>query len=414
MRALACLACLLCLTACDASVSPRGRDAGGGGGGMDAGGGGGFDGGGSGAMCDPAAPECPPGEYCSAARVCIPTGQCRLDDDCAGLVCGAGSRTCLSPGECAATGDCPDGQVCATDTRTCEIGGMCGGTDFEITRLAPNVMILLDRSGSMDGDAGGRPRWDVAKDAIRTVTERFAGEIRFGLATYSSCTGGGCSAGSVVIPIGDDVSRINDFLAPLRADGSSDGSPPDYLCDSGDPETSTGPSLQALTTEPTLQDADRANAVLLVTDGQESNCGGPDGAGGAAALLGRPIPVRTYAVGLSRDTSESELMAIAVAGGTERFYLAEDETALTAAFDMIADEVATCDYRIEMPPPDPMDLFVYFDDDPAGVPNDATNGWTFDEASGTLTFNGSACDAIRAGTVTDIDVVFGCPGPVLD
>jgi len=412
MRVLACLSCLFCLVACDASVSPRGRDAGGGGG-MDAGAGG-VDGGGSGAMCDPGDPACPSGEYCSEARVCIPEGQCRVDGDCAGRVCGAGSRTCLSPGECAATGDCPDGQICDTATMTCEIGGMCGGTDFEITRLAPNVMILLDRSGSMDNDAGGRPRWDVAKDAIRAVTTRFGGEIRFGLATYSSCTGSGCSAGSVVIPLGEDASRINDFLSPLVARGSSEGSPPDYLCDSGDPETSTGPSLQALTTEPTLQDPDRANAVLLVTDGEESSCGGPDGAAGAAALLGLPIPVRTYAVGLSRDTSESELMDIAVAGGTERFYLAEDEAALTAAFERIADEVATCDYRIEMPPPDPMDLFVYFDDDPAGVPNDASDGWTFDAASGTLTFHGAACDAVRAGTVTDIDVVFGCPGPVLD
>ena len=98
----------------------------------------------------------------------------------------------------------------------------------------------------------------------------------------------------------------------------------------------------------------------------------------------------------------------------ERFYQADDEAALASAFEAIADEVATCDYRIDMPPPDPMELYVYFDDDPAGVANDPTNGWTFDPASGTLHFHGAACDGIRSGTVTDIDVVFGCPGPVLD
>lgn len=401
----------LALVACEPSVSPRGRD--GGGGGADAGAGG-ADAGGSGTMCEPGASACPTGEYCSAARVCVPVGECRVDDDCAGLACGAGSRTCVGAGMCAADGDCPTGQVCDEASSTCMIGGMCGGADFAITRLAPNVMILLDRSGSMDGDVDGRTRWDVAKVAIRTVTERFAGEIRFGLATYSSCLSGGCSPGSVVVPIGDDVTRINDFLAPLNGRGSSRGTPPDYLCDSGDPETSTGPSLMALTAEPSLQDATRANAVLLVTDGGESSCGGPNGAGGATALMGLPVPVRTYAVGFSRDTSATQLMAIAVAGGTERFYQADDEAGLAAAFEMIADEVATCDYRIDMPPPDPMDLYVYFDDDPSGVANDATNGWTFDAASGTLRFHGAACDAIRAGTVTDIDVVFGCPGPVLD
>lgn len=396
------------LIACEPTVNPRDRD---GGGGADAGSG--RDGGGSMAMCDPAAPACAIGEYCSAARVCVPMGECRLDADCAGLVCGAGSRTCLAPGACAADGDCPGGQVCDATSSMCRIGGMCGSTEFAITRLAPNVMILLDRSGSMDGDVDGRTRWDVAKVAIRTVTERFAGEIRFGLATYSSCTGGGCSAGSVVVPIGDDVARINDFLAPLAGRGSSRGTPPDYLCDSGDPETSTGPSLMALTAEASLQDPLRQNAVLLVTDGQESDCGGPDGAGGAGALRALPFPVRTYAVGFSADTSASQLMAIAVAGGTDRFYQADDEAGLAGALETIADEVASCEYRIDMPPPDPMDLYVYFDDDPAGVANDATDGWTFDAASGTLRFHGAACAAIRAGTVTDIDVVFGCPGPVL-
>lgn len=372
------------------------------------------DAGGSGATCDPASPMCPAGEYCSAARICLPMGECRVDADCGGRVCGAGSRTCLSPGECGADGDCPAGQVCNGDTSVCEIGGMCGMTEFAITRLAPNVMILLDRSGSMDNDVDGRTRWDVAKQAVRTVTERFGAEIRFGLATYSSCTGSGCSAGSVVVPIGDDVSRINDFLAPLAGRGSRNGAPPDYLCDSGDPETSTGPSLMALTTEPTLQDADRANAVLLVTDGQESDCGGPDGAGGATALRALPIPVRTYAVGFSADVSGAQLMAVAVAGGTERYYPANDEAGLAAAFEMIADEVATCDYRIDMPPPDPMDLFVYFNDDPAGIASDATDGYTFDVASGTLRFNGAACAQIRGGMVMDIDVVFGCPGPILE
>lgn len=371
------------------------------------------DGGSLGAVCDPAMPACQRGEFCSAASICIPMGQCRLEADCAGLVCGAGSRTCLEPGRCAADGDCPDGQVCGA-AGACEIGGMCGSSEFEITRLAPNVMILLDRSGSMDNDVDGRTRWDVAKQAIRTVTERFAGEIRFGLTTYSSCTGDGRSAGSVVVPLGDDVAPINDFLAPLRGRGSRRGEAPDYLCNSGDPETSTGPSLMALSAEPTLQDPDRPNAVLLVTDGRESGCGGPNGAGAAGALLGLPISVRTFAVGLSRDSSAEQLMAIATAGGTSRFYQADDEAGLIAAFEAIAEEVATCDYDIAMPPPDPMDLFVYFNDDPAGVANDPMSGWTFDAARGTLSFHGAACESIRGGVVTDIDVVFGCPGPIVD
>ncbi|HJL14676.1 MAG TPA: VWA domain-containing protein [Sandaracinaceae bacterium LLY-WYZ-13_1] len=410
MRTIRVLCVLLSVASvgCDASLTPRPGDDGGGDGEM-------RDGGPTGGVCDPAAPDCPAGQRCSAASVCIPEGTCRLDADCAGATtCGAGSRECLGEGACRAEGDCPDGQTCDLATETCEIGGECGTSEFEITRLAPNVMILLDRSGSMDNDVDGRTRWAVAKEAITTVTGAFGAEIRFGLATYSSCTGDGCSAGSVVVPVGDDASRIDAFLAPLRGEGSSDGTPPRYLCDSGDPETSTGPSLAALTGEPSLQDPDRRNAVLLVTDGEESDCGGPNGAEGAAMLQALPIPVRTYAVGFSTDASASQLNAVAMAGGTMRYYPADDAAALLGALERIADEVASCEYRVDAPPPDPSMLFVYFDDDPAGVSEDASDGWTFDATSGTLTFHGSACTQIRSGAVSDIDVVYGCPGPVLD
>lgn len=395
---------LISLCACDGGITPRGD---GGGTAVDSGSG-------SGDACDPAAPVCPSSEICSAARLCIPAGQCRLDADCPGTRCGSGSRVCLGTGECRAEADCPAGQTCDTVAGTCTIGGGCGTSEFVITRLAPNMMILLDRSGSMDNDVDGRTRWDVAKEAVATVTTRFEGEIRFGLATYSSCAAGGCSAGSVVVPIGDAVAPINDFLAPLRGRGSPSGASPDYLCDSGDPETSTGPSLMALTSEPTLQDPERQNAVLLVTDGQESSCGGPDGAAGASALHGLPLPVRTYAVGFSADTSAAQLMAIAVAGGTDTFHQANDAASLVSALEAIADSVASCDYRVDSPPPDPSMLYVYFNDDPAGVPPSTGDGYSFDPTSGILSFNGSACAQIRSGAITDIDVVYGCPGPVLE
>src|SRR4051812_4345179 len=54
----------------------------------------------------------------------------------------------------------------------------CGSSEFSITELPPNVMILLDRSGSMDGDAGDDTRWNVAKKAIETLTSTFDDRIR--------------------------------------------------------------------------------------------------------------------------------------------------------------------------------------------------------------------------------------------
>ena len=79
----------------------------------------------------------------------------------------------------------------------------------------------------------------------------------------------------------------------------------------------------------------------------------------------------------------------------------------------IAAEVVSCEFRLDQAPP-AEDLFVYFNDDPAGVPEDAANGYTFDMDANTVSFHGSACMRITDGDVSDIDIVFGCPGPVLE
>jgi hypothetical protein len=346
-----------------------------------------------------------------------PTG-CRGDEDCTPpKVCGNGSRSCLEPGTCLASGDCPPGKVCDAASGLCNLGGECGKVEF--TRVSPNVMILLDRSGSMDNDAGGQPRWTVAKAAIQTVTESYDALIRFGLATYSACLPGGCAAGSIVVPIAaDNAAAINGFLSDKLAEGSRNGqnqtaSGVQYLCDSGDPETSTGKSLNALVGESSLQDATRDNAVLLVTDGEESSAcvsGGIDGPTGAAALLAQARSVKTFVVGLGVNAASVD--AIAQAGGTGQLVSANNQSELTAALDGIAQSLSSCDFVLGSTPPDPSKLNVYFNRDPAGVPEDPTNGWSYDPASNTLRFHGSSCDELQNKQVSSVVVGYGCPGVV--
>ncbi len=363
--------------------------------------------------------DCDEDEYCSTTSRCIEDTFCLGPRDCDSGRCGAGSRRCLDGEDaCFDDRDCPSGQQCGADLR-CEIGTDCGGREFGTTRLAPNMLIVLDRSGSMSGRIDGVTRWDVAKEAIEEVTTRFDASVRFGLATYSACLSGGCSAGSVVVPIADEnAPAINAFLRPLIGDGSRDGSSPRYLCDSGVPETTTGKTLLSFVGEASLQDATRANTILLVTDGEESgSCtegGAQDGPSGAAALFSQATSVRTYVVGFSRDVDAGELNAVSEAGGTGTYFAADDAATLVDALSRIAADVATCEYRLDEAPPNEDELYVYFNDDPSGVANEAMNGWTYDAGSMTLTFHGEACRAITAGEVDDIDVVFGCEGPVLE
>lgn len=331
--------------------------------------------------------------------------ECTKDEDCPpGEHCAPWSEVCVAPNGCEVDEDCDAGLQCVEGT--CEIGG-CGAESFDLTAVPPNVMIVLDRSGSMDGDVqdSDKTRWEVAKDAISLLVNGFNDEIRFGLDTYSSCTGTECSAGSIVVPLGNqNAGPITGFLG---------GKGLDYLCNSGDPETSTGNTLYALIGEPSLQDPMRGNAVLLITDGGENDeCQTvTNGQEAAGDLLAQTISVKTFVVGFSDDVIDS-LVGIAQAGGTGQPFNANNPASLEAALTTIAGAVASCQFLLDSVPEDPGKIYVFFDDDPAGVPLDQTDGWTYDPVTNTITFHGTSCAAIQSATVTDVDVVFGCNVPV--
>ncbi|MCX4241483.1 vWA domain-containing protein [Paraliomyxa miuraensis] len=347
-------------------------------------------------------------------------GPCETDDDCpAGQHCGAMSKQCLGPIDCVLDNDCDEGFTC--EEGMCTIGGGCGGFVFSFDEVPPNLLILLDRSGSMDGDVPGTGmnRWEVAREAIFGVTTQFNDAIDFGLATYSSCLPGGCSPGDIVVPILPvNAPLIQSFLDNTAGQGSLNGQAmnPDgtirYLCDSGNPETSTGVSLDALVGEPSLQDPTRTNAVLLLTDGGESSecTGSVNGPAGAANLLNQAVPVQTFAVGMG-GASLSQLEQIAMAGGTGQPYFADQPADLQMAMAAIASSVTSCTFQLTEVPPNANEIYVFFDDDPAGVPNDPANGWTYDSTTNTIIFHGAACQAIQDGSVVGIDIVYGCNMP---
>jgi hypothetical protein len=341
--------------------------------------------------------SCGPDEICSEAHQCVPqlTG---CDEVCAaGTYCSAAGE-CIPDGTCQDDADCGTGLVCDEDAQVCVPGGDCGANEFEITKLPPNLLIVLDRSGSMDAEvpnSGGQTRWEVAGAAIAQLLVDYAATVSFGLDLFSACTGNGCAPGTIVLPIGSAPADIDQTIAQTA------------LCDSGDPETVIGGSLQALVGEASLQVAGRDNAILLITDGQD-NCGG-GGPQAAAALLGQPVAVTTYVVGFSGDVNAGELDAIAQAAGTAPYYQADDAMQLSAALSSIAASVASCSYTLDMPPEG--DIYVFFNDDPQQIPQDGQDGWTYDPSTNTITFHGAACDQIQNGIVTDIDIVFGCAAP---
>lgn len=308
---------------------------------------------------------------------------------------------CLDEGRCAVTEDCAAGTECDPDQGICVPGGECGQEEFGTTAVPPNLLIVLDRTGSMSAevpDSGGLSRWEVAGDAVASVLQSYEGTINFGLNLFSACTGNGCAPGTIVEPIGSAAVAIDQAVSQAS------------LCNSGDPETVIGGTLAALVGESSLQAPGRDNVVLLLTDGHD-NCGG-GGAQAATDLLGQPVPVQVYVVGFSGGVDAAELEAIAQAAGTDPYYQADDAAELSSALQTIAGNVKTCSFQLDETPD--AEIFVFFNNDPSGVPNDPNDGWTYDDATNTVTFHGAACDDIENGDVDDIDIVFGCDAPTPD
>ena len=379
------------------ATNAGGSSASGGSGGTSAQGGSGGSGGSGTVSCSHPA-DCPQGTICASSGVCQSIASvCNLACD-SGTYC-SGVGECIAEGTCRDDVDCEEGFTCDTANEVCVPGLGCGAEEFDISAVPPNVLLVLDRTGSMDGDvpnSGGKDRWQVAQTAIENLLSAFSGDVRFGLNLFSACTGSGCAAGTIVVPIGSDPADINQAIASTG------------LCNSGDPETVIGGTLAAMVGESSLQDDGRDNVILLITDGQDNCSGG--GAQAAADLLAQAVPVKTYVIGFSGDVDENELTAIATAAGTAPYFQANEPATLEAALQSIAANVATCTFALGSAPPDE-DMYVFFNDEPGGVDEDATDGYTYDASTNSITFHGAACESIKEGTVADIDVVFGCPAP---
>ena len=411
-----------------------GGGGGGGGGGddADAGGGGGGDevdaGGGGDDECDDAG-DCADDEICNASGECEAGVACEAHGDC-----GVGGH-CVD-GTCEQNetgGTCDDDVNCPTADDCIE--GFCGceGAAFAAEPVTPNMMIVLDKSGSMDQDLDGDcmmrnpesgpdpctyppydgndyqnanwdapSKWTVADDAMTGILVSHGDRVRFGLVTFASDEN--CGDGDVRVDIGDDteteIQTTIDATSPIGA-------------------TPIGDTLADLVGRASLQDVDHPNFVVLVTDGQETCDGDPEQA--AMDLYAQALPVRTYVVGFGGGVDEAELDAVAVAGHTDRpspaetkYYQANNAQELADALDLILGDALSCSYDLDQTPEDPDLLFVYADDNAVDRDTNQTEGWDYDGATNSVTFYGQVCADLQDGTITDVNIVYGCPAGGVD
>ena len=351
--------------------------------------------GGSHGGCTSAA-NCASGEVCDpSTHKCKALG-CTKNTDCGkGAICVSGKcKTNEDGGACTADANCPTGETC--------MNGFCGcgGQLEQAMNVPPNVLIVLDRSSSMNDSITGGTKWTVAQQAIDSLVAQYGSQIRFGLmlfpGTDQSCSQGmECGPGTVFIdPAAMTGSAITTFLT-----GAS-------TCHFGTP---TAEALTPLETYSGLKDTTRGDFILLITDGM-ATCNDPVPI--VAALLAGTPTIKTFVVGFGSAVDPTQLAAMATAGGTATpnppsYYQADSPTSLDAAFSAIAGDVLSCTYVLSSAPPDPTQLYVYFDGQLE--PNDSSNGWTYSSGTHTITFNGPACLSLQQGLVQDLVISYGCP-----
>ena len=138
-----------------------------------------------------------------------------------------------------------------------------------------------------------------------------------------------------------------------------------------------------------------------------------DGATIAAIRSLRDRGIRTYVVGIpGTEEYAGVLDAMASAGGTARsgspsYYAASDAASLVSALGTISDAEVSCRFALASAPPDRTNVNVFLDDAP--TPRDTGDGFVLSDDGLTIELEGTACQALRDGTVGNVRFEFGCP-----
>jgi hypothetical protein len=328
---------------------------------------------------------------------------------------------CIEPGTCLADGDCGTGMKCEVmpgEPGACVPGGDCGAQAMAADPVPSNLLIVLDRSCSMNTAVAGKTKWQHAVAAIDTLVANYKTKLRFGLILFPDLTAPACGLSGIPIPVSDtaadDVTALLDKTLVTKK--VADWYP-------GDPcVTDIDQGLATAATEPALADTTRQNYVLLVTDGRQTACGTTVAAREAACVKTiadmKAKNVSTFVLGFGSAVDPEHLNDCALAGGVPnagatKYFDAQDAATLDQALATIAAQAAlSCTIELQDTPPDPSKLYVFFDKTTEATRDPThTNGWDYDPATNRITFYGKACSDLKDGTVKKIDVVFGCKQP---
>jgi len=167
------------------------------------------------------------------------------------------------------------------------------------------LLLVIDKSGSMSGDAGGYAKIDLAREAAVQATEVLGPMDQIGVLAFDSEAKWVVKMRKV-----DDLAAIQDDIATLRADGG----------------TSIYPSL-ALAYDTLKKAETKYKHIILLTDGQSATTG--DYYFLARKMEKAGITMSTVAVG---DGSDTDLLELLAEWGRGRYYFTNEAYTIPRIF----------------------------------------------------------------------------------
>jgi hypothetical protein len=295
----------------------------------------------------------------------------------------------------------------------------CAAVNQGAAPLPPDLLIVQDRSGSMDWNAdatcmrncGADSRWTQVTAALSEVVSTTDTMVNWGLKFFGSSNSCSVTAAPEV-PIGPmNGAAIVDVIGRTNT---------------GSPTPTRNGVNAAAAYMATLTDSN-PKYLLLATDG-EPTCNpdlpanmmnSADSEGAQAAVMNAfNMGFKTFVVGIGDTMGAATLDQMAINGGMPQtgaatsFYQVTDTASLVAALQTILGRVGSCQFNIGMAPNsmtsnEMIDVF----GDGMPIPRDTTHtdGWDYSNADHTaIEVFGPRCEAVKAGTTMNVTVTFRC------
>jgi hypothetical protein len=300
----------------------------------------------------------------------------------------------------------------------------CGFQHFDLKVVPADVLLVLDRSASMqdepDGASASTSKWDLVIPAVTEVISQTGSRVSWGMKSFPEGEGSECVSGSVTskidVPIADDNAMAT-VAQVMATQPNGNGTP-------------TGDAIKAAVAYLQGVNDGHKKFLLLATDGEPSCAGGTKDSSKARTLATEAVAAAfaagfpTYVVGVAttKDSATDALNAMATAGGVPtggsnplatKYYLASTQAALVMALQAITGEVAkTCVFNLDPAPPAPDFIAVKVSGTAISRDPGARDGWEYTNAQHTaLQVYGAACDTIQK-SADSVEIIYGCQGVI--